>query len=81
MTDGSIFADAVKIQDIAERLRYLDRVCDGKVLLAFGHQHLGLTQAAITAEWIASLAGSPAISADTPQALPDLSTYRLARFA
>jgi D-amino-acid dehydrogenase len=27
----------------------------GKVLLAFGHQHLGLTQAAVTAEWVGQL--------------------------
>ena len=66
---------------LPDSLPLIDRVCDGKVLLAFGHQHLGLTQAAITAEWIASLAGSPAITANTIEVLPDLSTYSLARFA
>jgi len=40
------------------RCRSSDRVADGKVLLAFGHQHLGLTQAAVTAELIAQLAST-----------------------
>jgi len=45
-----------------------------RLLLAFGHQHLGLTLSAITAEAIAALAGgrSPPF---------DLSAYDLARFA
>jgi len=47
-------------------------VCDGKVLLAFGHQHLGLTQAAVTAEWVGALAR-------TGQA-PSVAPYRLDRF-
>jgi D-amino-acid dehydrogenase len=58
---------------LPDSLPIIDRVCDGKVLLAFGHQHLGLTQAAITAELIAQLA-SPIY---TP--LP-LEAYRLDRF-
>ncbi|WP_353367014.1 FAD-dependent oxidoreductase [Acidovorax sp. FG27] len=66
---------------LPDSLPVIDQVCDGRVLLAFGHQHLGLTQAAITAEWIAQLAvvlqpGAAAAS----HALPDLSAYRLGRF-
>ncbi|MND68523.1 D-amino acid dehydrogenase small subunit [compost metagenome] len=64
---------------LPDSLPIIDRVCDGKVLLAFGHQHLGLTQAAITAEHIAQLAALPA-TASTPQALPALAAYRLDRF-
>ena len=41
-----------------DSLPIIDRVADGKVLLAFGHQHLGLTQAAVTAEMIAQLAAT-----------------------
>ncbi|QXI37261.1 NAD(P)/FAD-dependent oxidoreductase [Pseudomonas xantholysinigenes] len=37
---------------LPDSLPVIDRVCDGRVLLAFGHQHLGLTQAAVTAEWV-----------------------------
>lgn len=46
---------------------------DPRVLYAFGHQHLGLTMAAITAELTASLAGDrdPAI---------DLAPFRIERF-
>ncbi|MDQ3200934.1 MAG: FAD-dependent oxidoreductase, partial [Pseudomonadota bacterium] len=57
-------------------LPVIDRVCDGKVLLAFGHQHLGLTQAAVTAELIGGLvtAGS------AKSGLPALHPYRLDRF-
>ena len=60
---------------LPDSLPIIDRVADAKVLLAFGHQHLGLTQAAVTAEMVAQLA--------TPgkrMALPDLAPYRLARF-
>ena len=60
---------------LPDSLPIIDRVADGKVLLAFGHQHLGLTQAAVTAEMVAQLA--------TPgkrMALPNLAPYRLARF-
>lgn len=66
---------------LPDSLPLIDRVCDGKVLLAFGHQHLGLTQAAITAEWITRLAGAPALAADASRAMPDLSTFSLSRFA
>ncbi|ONH51175.1 D-amino-acid dehydrogenase [Pseudomonas cedrina] len=41
---------------LPDSLPVIDRVCDDKVLLAFGHQHLGLTQAAVTAEWVGELA-------------------------
>jgi D-amino-acid dehydrogenase len=43
---------------LPDSLPIIDRVCEGKVLLAFGHQHLGLTQAAVTAEWVAQLAST-----------------------
>lgn len=61
---------------LPDSLPIIDRVCDGKVLLAFGHQHLGLTQAAVTAEMVGQLAsGAPALSG-----LPALGPYRLGRF-
>ncbi len=57
---------------LPDSLPVIDRVCDGRVLLAFGHQHLGLTQAAVTAEWIGRLA---------EQANGEgLAAYRLGRF-
>ncbi|OYU09264.1 MAG: FAD-dependent oxidoreductase [Pseudomonas sp. PGPPP1] len=40
---------------LPDSLPIIDRVCEGKVLLAFGHQHLGLTQAAVTAEMVGRL--------------------------
>lgn len=56
---------------LPDSLPVIDRVAGGKVLLAFGHQHLGLTQAALTAEMVAALAsGEP----------PASSAYRLDRF-
>lgn len=61
---------------LPDSLPVIDQVCDGRVLLAFGHQHLGLTQAAITAEWIAQLAAPMA----SRSGKPDLSAYRLDRF-
>ncbi|MFJ2709712.1 FAD-dependent oxidoreductase [Pseudomonas sp. NPDC087346] len=63
---------------LPDSLPIIDRVCDGKVLLAFGHQHLGLTQAAVTAELIAQLASSP--TTPTLPGLPELAPYRLSRF-
>ncbi|QXI46662.1 FAD-binding oxidoreductase [Pseudomonas anuradhapurensis] len=57
---------------LPDSLPVIDRVCDGRVLLAFGHQHLGLTQAALTAEWVgrlAEMAGGP-----------EMVAYRLDRF-
>jgi D-amino-acid dehydrogenase len=59
---------------LPDSLPIIDKVCDGKVLLAFGHQHLGLTQAAVTAELIAQLATS------APNELLALEPYRLDRF-
>lgn len=61
---------------LPDSLPIIDKVCEGKVLLAFGHQHLGLTQAAVTAELIARLA-SPAAASN---GLPALGPYRLDRF-
>ncbi|MQB15101.1 FAD-binding oxidoreductase [Pseudomonas lactis] len=57
---------------LPDSLPIIDRVCDGKVLLAFGHQHLGLTQAAVTAEWVGQLAAG--------ERVPELQPYRLDRF-
>lgn len=57
---------------LPDSLPVIDRVCDGKVLLAFGHQHLGLTQAAVTAEWVGELASNDKAQLLTP--------YRLDRF-
>ena len=59
---------------LPDSLPVIDRVCDGRVLLAFGHQHLGLTQAAVPAEMIGGLMGSGG------EGLPDLEPYRLDRF-
>ncbi|WP_439856236.1 NAD(P)/FAD-dependent oxidoreductase [Pseudomonas yamanorum] len=59
---------------LPDSLPIIDKVCNGKVLLAFGHQHLGLTQAAVTAELIAQLATS------APNGLLALEPYRLDRF-
>ncbi|MCU1730265.1 MULTISPECIES: NAD(P)/FAD-dependent oxidoreductase [unclassified Pseudomonas] len=61
---------------LPDSLPVIDRVCEGRVLLAFGHQHLGLTQAAVTAEMVAALAGL----ATPATALPNVAAYRLARF-
>lgn len=63
---------------LPDSLPIIDRVGDGRVLLAFGHQHLGLTQAAVTAELIAQLA-SPA-TATHAHGLPNIDPYRLDRF-
>nr|WP_315449398.1 FAD-dependent oxidoreductase [uncultured Pseudomonas sp.] len=40
---------------LPDSLPVIDQACGGKVLLAFGHQHLGLTQAAVTAEMVARM--------------------------
>lgn len=64
---------------LPDSLPIIDRVCDGKVLLAFGHQHLGLTQAAITAERVAGLA-APATADTALQTPPTLAAFRLDRF-
>lgn len=61
---------------LADSLPVIDSVCDGKVMLAFGHHHLGLTQAAVTAELVARLDGQAAPA----DGLPQTSAYRLSRF-
>ncbi|AZF27037.1 FAD-binding oxidoreductase [Pseudomonas sp. R2-60-08W] len=61
---------------LPDSLPIIDRVCDGKVLLAFGHQHLGLTQAAVTAELVGRLASTDVGQPDTSFIAP----YRLGRF-
>ncbi|MGB3126961.1 MAG: FAD-dependent oxidoreductase [Pseudomonas sp.] len=61
---------------LPDSLPIIDQVCEGKVLLAFGHQHLGLTQAAVTAEMVVRML-APAAS---PSELPALAPYRLDRF-
>lgn len=59
---------------LPDSLPVIDQVCAGKVLLAFGHQHLGLTQAAVTAEMIGQMVSGAAGE------LPNADAYRLARF-
>lgn len=61
---------------LPDSLPIIDRVCDGKVLLAFGHQHLGLTQAAVTAEMVAQLLAANPVDCG----LPAFAAYRLDRF-
>ncbi|WXL24470.1 FAD-dependent oxidoreductase [Ectopseudomonas mendocina] len=63
---------------LPDSLPVIDSCCDGKVLLAFGHQHLGLTQAAYTAELIARLNAYPHALKQPELAL--LRAFRLARF-
>jgi glycine/D-amino acid oxidase-like deaminating enzyme len=60
---------------LPDSLPIIDKVCGGKVLLAFGHQHLGLTQAAVTAQMITQLTFPSANSG-----VPTLDAYRLDRF-
>ena len=83
---NGLFREALSTQDatpwmgfrpsLPDSLPIIDRVCEGKVLLAFGHQHLGLTQAAVTAEMVGLL--------DDPQhrqaQIPAFDAYRLGRF-
>lgn len=61
---------------LPDSLPIIDRVCDAKVLLAFGHQHLGLTQAAVTAEMVGQLVSTT----PTVSSLPAPAPYRLDRF-
>ncbi|MFP5300641.1 FAD-dependent oxidoreductase [Cobetia sp. D5] len=63
---------------LPDSLPIIDQVHNGRVLLAFGHHHLGLTQAAITAEMVAHLASTrqPSLAS----ALPEMTPYRLTRF-
>ena len=69
---------------LPDSLPIIDRLENGRVLLAFGHHHLGLTQSAITAEMIAGLAGPGKHDASATSVhrddLPPLEPYRLARF-
>lgn len=67
---------------LPDSLPIIDSAKDGKVLLAFGHHHLGLTQAAVTAELIVNLAthgGMP--TSPAPQLQLDPTPYRLSRFS
>ncbi|WP_447066336.1 NAD(P)/FAD-dependent oxidoreductase [Vibrio alginolyticus] len=57
-----------------DSLPVIDSIWDGNVLLAFGHQHLGLTQAAITADLLLELIEGKPTSID-------LSPFSLQRFA
>lgn len=67
---------------LPDSLPIIDSVKSGRVLLAFGHHHLGLTQAAITAEIISQLAKQENQQAQLHCQLPiDLSPYRLSRFS
>ncbi|WP_227369724.1 NAD(P)/FAD-dependent oxidoreductase [Halomonas sp. M20] len=70
---------------LPDSLPVIDQVGPGKRLwLAFGHHHLGLTQAAVTARLVGSFLneGSTANSSKpTARALPSLEPYRLLRFA
>lgn len=67
---------------LPDSLPIIDSVKDGKVLLAFGHHHLGLTQAAVTAEIITRLAEQEEFNSGLPdQPIPDLKPYRLNRFS
>jgi D-amino-acid dehydrogenase len=63
---------------LPDSLPVIDQVCEGKVLLAFGHQHLGLTQAAVTAEMVVRMA-RPATAKEACR-LPLNEHYRLDRF-
>jgi D-amino-acid dehydrogenase len=63
---------------LPDSLPVIDQVCEGKVLLAFGHQHLGLTQAAVTAEMVVRMA-LPATAKEACR-LPLNEQYRLDRF-
>jgi D-amino-acid dehydrogenase len=67
---------------LPDSLPIIDSVKDGKVLLAFGHHHLGLTQAAVTAEIITYLAAHAELRPSSPnKPIPDLTPYRLSRFS
>jgi hypothetical protein len=63
---------------LPDSLPIIDTVCDGKVLLAFGHQHLGLTQAAVTAELIGRMVLPGSVGEG--DGLPGVEAYRLGRF-
>lgn len=56
---------------LPDSLPVIERI--GRIAYAFGHQHLGLTQAAVTADWISRLVHEQTVS-------EDLRPYRLTRF-
>lgn len=58
---------------LPDSLPVIDSLYGGKILLAFGHQHLGLTQAAITADLISELNSNQKMSLD-------ISPFALSRF-
>ncbi|MAY72687.1 MAG: FAD-dependent oxidoreductase, partial [Halomonas sp.] len=64
---------------LPDSLPIIDSARDGRVLLAFGHHHLGLTQAAVTAKLVGRLATGKTAPAAGPLSLPPLSPYRLER--
>lgn len=70
---------------LPDSLPVIDRVGSGKRLwLAFGHHHLGLTQAAVTARIVGSFLDerrATDFTNATMKALPPLEPYRLARFS
>ncbi|POA49010.1 FAD-dependent oxidoreductase [Pseudomonas sp. MPR-ANC1] len=63
---------------LPDSLPVIDQACGGKVLLAFGHQHLGLTQAAVTAEMVARMV-LPEVEKRMGD-LPAIDPYALDRF-
>lgn len=48
----------------ADSLPAIGRLNGTSIIYAFGHQHLGLTQAAVTAEWVVDLSNSHALPGD-----------------
>lgn len=86
LADG-LFAQPLNTSDATEWMGFrpslpdslpiIDKVQDGKVLLAFGHHHLGITQAAVTAEMIAQMASPGGPGGAT---LPSAARYRFNRF-
>ncbi|MBW3695005.1 FAD-binding oxidoreductase [Vibrio sp. T187] len=58
---------------LPDSLPIIDQNEKGNILFAFGHQHLGLTQAAITADLVSDMVNGK-------QTTLDLSPYRLTRF-
>lgn len=56
---------------LPDSLPVIDRI--GRVTYAFGHQHLGYTQAPVTAQWVTALITEQMVNAD-------LTPYRLSRF-
>ncbi|NOH78393.1 FAD-binding oxidoreductase [Vibrio sp. RE86] len=58
---------------LPDSLPVIDQTKDRKILFAFGHQHLGLTQAAVTADLICQLQSETSLSVD-------ISPFALDRF-